>query len=293
MVVVEAHFIMANQCTMDQSSFLFGSLTETSNQAMELIEALGNQITNRDAFVVSPSTSLPTLIQPPALVRESTQSALQSPRSAPSSDSTEYENSTRDDMFAQFSDLVDQKESILDDESALDYLGKLAEKNAEKNYLEAQIGEQYQLVHSSAQVLTGWLQYMFDEKRVFKNRQTGRDILFHGYSANVVQYTDGLADVTFHNVLTETNISFVDEVAVMHLLMSNHANRMCRLINKPFLSLRKFPGNHVITVLTAKLSPKASKNEVHFNVPVYFWPRLSQSRERVLDWHMTLHYPPN
>lgn len=276
---------------MDQSSFLFGNLTETSNQAMELMEALGSQIKNRNEFIVSPSTSLPILIQPPALVRESTQSALPSPCSAASSDSTEYENSTRDDMYAQFSDLVDQKESI-SDEGALDYLEQVAVKNAEKNYLEAQVGEQYQLVHSSAQVLNGWLNYMFDENRVFKNRQTNREILFHAYSANVVQYTDGLADITFHNVLTETNISFVDEVAVMHLLMANHANRMSRLINKPFLSLRKFPGNQIITVLTAKLSPKASKNEVHFNVPVYLWPRLSQSRNRVLDWHVTLHYPP-
>lgn len=307
--------VFKRQCTMDQSSFLFNSFQETTSMAFDLLSQHAAQIKNKECFQLQTPAS-PT---PPVLRREvsrgsvSTAEIISGPPSAStppcsqdslSSHSSDYESkkvnvsfndSVRDACFESVLD--EQRVSDLrtaehsDDEDNENLFNKQFEEKQQALYRECQVLEFQSLFHSDSKALGGWINYTFDpERHTFKDRTTGKDLLFHAFAANVVQYTDGLADVMFHNLLTQQNILFCDEVAVMHSLMINR--NLHRIVNKPFLSARKCNYNNFICTVTMKVFPKTLKNEITYNVPVYFWAKLSKSNSRMLDWNLSLHYPP-
>lgn len=286
---------------MDQSSFLFHSFQDTTGLALGLINQMGSQIKNPECFAVqSPSAALPIA---PQIQREISKGGLNpgcsSAASAASSTITTLkEESTSASASSQSSstDFANRADSLRDiffegeSDQFNDKNDDLEQKQAD-NYKQCQVLEYQSLFHADAKQLEGWINYCFDSERgTLKNRATQKDVLFHAYAANVVQYSDGLADVTFHNLLTQRNVAFCDEVAVLHSLMT-HRN-IQRLVNKPFLSAKKYPGNDFICTVSMKVQPKTLKNEIHYNIQVYFWPRISHSSSRILDWFITLHYPP-
>jgi hypothetical protein len=299
--------VLKRQCTMDQSSFLFNSFQDTTGLAMDILSQFSGQIKNPECFQLQ-TPALPTV---PELKHEVSRGSFSSSEiiSVSSSASTascspllsqghctDYENKTdsrRDALLdAAFYDeeRANELRAQNNSDDGFEFNNDL-EKKQQDNYRACQILEYQTMFHSDSKALGGWIHYTFDSDRgTLKHRMTHKDVLLHAFAANVVQYNDGLADVTFHNLLTQQNIAFCDEVAVMHNLMLNR--NLHRMVNKPFLSAKKYPGNDFICTVTMKVQPKTTKTEISYNVPVYFWPKISKSQTRILDWNVCLHYPP-